>query len=334
MAYSIQQFQEITNGKIQGRDNKDLIIKHLHTDSRQIYFPASTCFIAIKSPRRDGHDYIRELYFRGVRSFIISKPIDTNIYPEASFLIVQDVILALQKIAAFHRSKFKIPVVGITGSNGKTIVKEWLFQMVKEDLVVAKSPGSYNSQIGVPLSIWQLNQNHRLGIFEAGISTVGEMNNLSEIIQCDTGILVNIGSAHDAGFQSRQQKLIEKLTLFNRANALIFRIDGGLDIETINNHLPDTVKQITWSLNKSDLGKAHLVISSVSLQSERHQTILEGVWKKEPVSIYLPFVHPADIENAMHCIVWMLHHRYNMHTINERLGKLERVPMRLELQKG
>ena len=175
-------------------------VEYLLLDSRKVYSPAASLFFALKGPRRDGHQFIPELYKKGVRNFVISEEQDVSVYPDANFIVVSDTLAALQQLAVYHRSRFDIPVIGITGSNGKTIVKEWLYQLLHEEYVIVRSPKSYNSQIGVPLSIWQMDEQYTLGIFEAGISQPGEMETLEKIIQPTIGVLTNIGEAHNEGF--------------------------------------------------------------------------------------------------------------------------------------
>ena len=171
----------------------DNSIEHIFFDSRKVFFPDTSLFIALKGPRRNGHNFISELYKKGVRNFIVSEIVRPEDVPDANILFVDDTLKALQDVSAFHRKQFGIPVIGITGSNGKTIVKEWLYQLLHENFNIVRSPKSYNSQIGVPLSVWEMNKQHQLGIFEAGISQAGEMDKLNEIIQPTIGILTNIG---------------------------------------------------------------------------------------------------------------------------------------------
>ena len=163
-------------------------IEHLVVDSRKIVFPKTSLFFALRGPRRDGHEFIKEAYEKGVREFVISRHTNTANYPEANFFKVKDVLKALQILAAIHRAGFNYPVIGITGSNGKTIVKEWLYQLLSPDYNIVRSPRSYNSQIGVPLSVWQMTEQHNLAIFEAGISSSREMPALAGIIQPTIGI--------------------------------------------------------------------------------------------------------------------------------------------------
>ena len=213
MQYTIEQIAEmLKTSAIRGSENNK--ISRLLTDSRSLSFPEETLFFAIVTKHGDGHRYIDELYERGVRNFVVSNAECMARQPEANFIMVPDTLKALQSLAAFHRSKFNIPVVGITGSDGKTIVKEWLYQITAGKYIVTRSPRSYNSQIGVPLSVWMLNNDTTLGIFEAGISQPHEMNNLQKIIMPTIGILTNISGAHQENFDSEQEKCLEKLSLF------------------------------------------------------------------------------------------------------------------------
>ncbi|HCL05598.1 MAG TPA: bifunctional UDP-N-acetylmuramoyl-tripeptide:D-alanyl-D-alanine ligase/alanine racemase, partial [Chitinophagaceae bacterium] len=212
MSYSLQHIARV----IQADEipSVERTILHLLTDSRKLVFADATLFFAIQGPRRDGHDFITELYERGLRSFVVQQnKVLTDKFPQAVFLVVPDVLKALQTLAAYHRTQFNIPVIGITGSNGKTIVKEWLYQLLHTEEQIVRSPRSYNSQIGVPLSVWQLNSTHSLGIFEAGISQQGEMDALQKIIQPTIGVWTNIGAAHAEGFNSEQEKAEEKARL-------------------------------------------------------------------------------------------------------------------------
>ena len=183
--------------------NTDVTIEHILLDSRKLLFPATSLFFALEGPRRNGNSFIDELYQKGVLNFVVAESIpnaDLEKYTGANFLQVRDVLLALQLLTAFHRKQFKLPVIGITGSNGKTIVKEWLYQLLNNNFNIVRSPKSYNSQIGVPLSVWQINNENTLGIFEAGISQPGEMDRLEKIIEPTIGIFTNIGEAHSEGY--------------------------------------------------------------------------------------------------------------------------------------
>src|ERR1700722_7277666 len=218
MSYSIRHIASIMNGEFLrtrggggsrgggggegagGGAGGDDVIEHLLLDSRRLIFPATTLFIALRGPRRDGMAYLEELHRRGVRNFVVMDSIDTGPLTESNVIRGEDTLSALQVLAAFHRAQFSIPVIAITGSNGKTVVKEWLNELLEADYSIVRSPKSYNSQTGVPLSVWQLGPGHELGIFEAGISRRGEMERLGAILKPTIGIFTNIGEAHSEGF--------------------------------------------------------------------------------------------------------------------------------------
>ncbi|MBP6456670.1 MAG: bifunctional UDP-N-acetylmuramoyl-tripeptide:D-alanyl-D-alanine ligase/alanine racemase, partial [Chitinophagaceae bacterium] len=221
------------------KGQRDIAILHLAVDSRKIIQAAHTLFFAIKTSNRNGHDYISNCYQLGIRHFIISDEIELTNYPDAWFWKSENSKNTLQEISTSHRKKYTIPVIGITGSNGKTIVKEWLNQLLEPEENICRSPKSYNSQIGVPLSVWQMNDEHSLGIFEAGISECNEMEVLEKIILPTEGILTNIGDAHQEGFESKVIKLKEKLNLFKNANSLIYCNNNAEITNEINAFLID-----------------------------------------------------------------------------------------------
>lgn len=308
--------------------NKDVNIKWLLTDSRSVTFPSETLFFAIKTERNNGHKYIQELYQQGVRSFIISELHDEfNKMSDAIFLKVDDALVALQKIAAARRTEFSIPVIGITGSNGKTIVKEWLFQLLNEDYKIVRSPRSYNSQIGVPLSVWQLKEDTQLGIFEAGISMPNEMLKLEPIIHPTIGIFTNIGDAHNENFTDYRHKLREKLILFKNSEVLIYCSDNPMVDEEIK---AASLKATLIDWGRSD--KNTIYLKRISKRDT--QTELEIVHQNVNLLFYVPFTDEASIENSMHCISLMLYLNYNTNIINERLSRLESIAMRLEVKQG
>ncbi|HEX3767309.1 MAG TPA: Mur ligase family protein, partial [Puia sp.] len=203
------------------------------TDSRRLVFPESTLFFALYGARREGQDFIADLYLRGVRNFVVYQKLLVEDYPEANFIIVKSTLRALQLLAIFHRQQFDLPVIGITGSNGKTIVKEWLNQLLEDRYRIVRSPRSYNSQIGVPLSVWQIAYTNDLALIEAGISQTGEMKVLEEIIHPTIGVFTNIGEAHDQGFENTQAKILEKLELFIHASVLIYPSDQTVLEKTV-----------------------------------------------------------------------------------------------------
>src|SRR5258708_1552540 len=218
------ELEKIAKGKVL-QLHRDTGIQNLVIDSRKAIVGEGSVFFAISGPRNDGHQYISDLYHKGIRQFIVQKIIDLKIFPEANVLLVDSSIDALQSIARAHRSHFSFPVIGVTGSNGKTIVKEWLYQLLSPDNTIVKNPGSYNSQIGVPLSVWAMQSFHQLGIFEAGVSMPGEMGKLEKVIMPTIGVFTNIGTAHDEGFENIQQKINEKLKLFANVKVLIYCSD-------------------------------------------------------------------------------------------------------------
>jgi len=230
--YAIEKITRMIGGKLIGNPG-NAFIEELLTDSRKLSSPEHTLFFAIVTPRNDGHKYINELYRKGIRYFCISKTPEPA-FPDAVYIRVPDTLDAMQRLAAGHRASFSYPVIGITGSNGKTIVKEWLWQLISPEKTIVRSPKSYNSQIGVPLSVWQMNSLHNLAIFEAGISQPAEMECLEKIIKPTIGIFTNIGHAHDQYFKSQQQKTEEKLKLFAGVNLLVYCSDNQLISENVN----------------------------------------------------------------------------------------------------
>jgi len=307
--------------------NSKVVIKNLLTDSRRIAFPATSLFFALQSSRRDGFAFIEEVYHQGVTNFVTTQIPELNKYPDANFLIVKDTLQALQQLAAWHRSHFHYPVIGITGSNGKTIVKEWLYQLLSPEYSIIRSPRSYNSQIGVPLSVWQMNTQHNLAILEAGISRPDEMGNLQRIIQPTIGILTNIGEAHQEGFESVAQKVREKLRLFTNAQSLFCNKDNVFVKESLS-LLPNTGIH-SWSLQ----GNAGLWIQKIEKQQE--QTTIAALYKQtEHLAITIPFTDDAAIENAITCWNVCLSFKLPHSTIAERMLQLQQIDMRLQLLKA
>jgi alanine racemase len=300
-------------------------ISILNIDSRKLYDPVNALFFALKV-RRDGHNFIEEIYNKVVRNFVISDSnFPVNQFPDANFFLVKNVLLALQNLASAHRLKFDYPVIGITGSNGKTIVKEWLFQILSPEKNVVRSPKSYNSQIGVPISVWNMSHDYDLAIFEAGISQYGEMQNLAEIIHPTIGILTNIGEAHSSGFDSVQEKINEKLKLFNSVDIFIY---GNKYLSEFNGSLPGN-KKFTWSFSENADLEIFLVEPMSNNSSRLHANYLGNV-----IFLSIPFNDQASIENAVICWATMLVLKYDHDLIYQRLEKLSRVGMRLELKNG
>lgn len=333
MTYSIQDIARIISAQsfIQA---PNAVVRHLLIDSRSLPQgnPEEALFIAIKSTRNDGHLFIRELYERGVRNFLVS---DGPPLREGNFLKVNDTVKALQQLAAFHRTRFKIPVIGITGSNGKTIVKEWLSNLLCHEKNIVKSPKSYNSQIGVPLSVWHMNESNDLGIFEAGISQPGEMENLAQIIKPTIGIITNIGAAHDAGFVNRKLKAEEKVLLFRNSEVLLYCKDYPEIDEAVKNLInPRNTKILSWSRHdkSADLevfrivkeGAITRLFATTNIPSEKYPA----------PRLNIPFTDDASIENAIHCWFLMMYYDYENSIINKRFSAIQPVAMRLEQKEG
>ena len=326
--YSLQEVSEIVNGKLVG-EALDRNVSDLLIDSRHLVDPHQALFFALKSNRNDGHRYIEDLYEKGVRAFMVSH-LPESTFPDAAFVVVPDTLKALQALAAHHRLQFDIPVIGITGSNGKTIVKEWLYQMLSPDYNIVRSPKSYNSQVGVPLSVWQMNQTNTLGIFEAGISEPDEMMSLQDIIRPTIGVFTNIGQAHDENFINRVQKAGEKLNLFTKTEQLVYCMDYS-DIQqvVIRSGMASKVKLFTWSRKFTE---ADLYVSEIT-KSEKTATIA-CTYHGENLSFLIPFADKASVENAIHCIAVGLLLQMKPDVIAERLKSLISIAMRLEIKAG
>jgi alanine racemase len=314
----------------------DNSIEQIFFDSRKVFFPATSLFIALKGMRRNGHSFIPELYKKGVKNFIVCESIKEEDYPDANILVVDNTTKALQELAAFHRKQFTIPVIGVTGSNGKTIVKEWLYQLLHENFNIVRSPKSYNSQIGVPLSIWEMNSQHTLGIFEAGISQVSEMDKLNEIIQPTIGILTNIGEAHSEGFASIDQKVQEKIKLFNNAELVIYCSDDWVADKAIvlkyESVFQRTGKHPFKIFSWGKIQKADLQILEINKQQA--ETEIVALYKNTEIAIDIPFTDDAYIQNAITCWCVMLYLGIKDAVIAKRMKLLQPVNMRLELKKG
>lgn len=330
MAYRIQDIAQIL--RADATIHADALAEHLLIDSRKIVFPATSLFFAISGPRRDGHQFIKEVYERGVRNFVVRKGFDYSPYNDAGFLQVENVLLALQQLAAYHRSRFSLPVIGITGSSGKTIVKEWLYQLLQQDHVIVRSPRSYNSQVGVPLSVWQLHERHTLGIFEAGISTTGEMEQLAAMIQPTAGVFTNLADPHSEGFENLRQKAMEKAMLFRNSRSLVFGRDGlqnQLDPDGADkNFFAATQDFFSWSRESA------ATLSVTAEQKTENSTLITAVYNGETVTITIPFTDRISIDNAITCWSVLLQMNYPASDISERMLLLEPVDMRMQLKKA
>ncbi|MBC7886402.1 MAG: bifunctional UDP-N-acetylmuramoyl-tripeptide:D-alanyl-D-alanine ligase/alanine racemase [Ferruginibacter sp.] len=341
MNYQVAQIEKIVNGKFLINENPAGIIEHLLLDSRKLLFPASSIFFALNGPRRNGNSFIKEVYNKGVRNFVVDESFEVTeikAYTGSNFLQVKDVLAALHLLVAHHRAQFNIPVIGITGSNGKTIVKEWLYQLLQEDYTIVRSPKSYNSQIGVPLSVWQMNEAHTLAIFEAGISQPGEMQQLEKIIQPGIGVFTSIGDAHSEGFLNIRQKVNEKLKLFVHSGLLIYGADNpdvNAGVNTFANNVRgvDDFKLFSWSSK----GAASLQI--ISIEKKHDQAIITAIDHRaannnQSISITIPFTDDASVQNAITCWSVLLHLQTDAAVIRKRMLQLRTVEMRLELKQG
>jgi alanine racemase len=303
-------------------------INWLLTDSRNLSFPSETLFFAITTKRNNGHQFITELYNQNVRNFVISEfREEFNDLYDANFIVVEDTVVALQKLVTEHRKQFNIPIIGITGSNGKTVIKEWLYQLLHQDYKITRSPRSYNSQIGVPLSVWNLKQDTEMGIFEAGISLPHEMERLERIISPTIGILSNIGDAHQENFSSLKQKCDEKLRLFINSELLIYCSDNKLiDISVSQSNFQG--KKLDWGNNDKAL------IKIKSIRKGKSSTDIEIEYELKKHSFQIQFIDDASIENILHCIALMLYLNYDTNMISERLINIEPVAMRMNVKEG
>ena len=323
----ITDIAEVLKGElIKGSGGK---VSYLLIDSRKVLFPRESLFFALRGKRNDGHLFITDLYKNGVRNFVVEEfPEQIEDFPRGNFLKVEHSYRALQKMVAWHRSKLDIPVIGITGSNGKTIVKEWIYQCVSDTKYVTRNPKSFNSQVGVPLSVWLLNEETELGVFEAGISKPDEMEILQKIIQPNIGVFTNIGDAHQENFESLEQKIDEKLKLFSNCDTIIYCSDN----EEVNNRIIEingkSRSLFTWSVEK----EADVVLGKVQICSSKTEIVAK--YRSESFSLILPFVDKASIENAVNTVCVLLVLKYPIDYIQNRVSNLESVGMRLELKEG
>ncbi len=321
---------QLTTGQLPGivsgrwlayRNN--IAIGQLITDTRHLSQVSEGVFFAIKGHNHDGHDYLQDAYDAGVRTLVVEHNIDLERYPDANIWLADTAVNALQKIAKYRRGSFDMDVIGITGSNAKTIIKEWLSAILQTSRHIVKSPKSYNSQIGVPLSVWQMNETHELAIFEAGISQPGEMKNLAEVIQPTIGLFTNLGSAHDAGFSSRQQKLQEKLVLFASASAIVYCADHVMVEKEIRREYPHK-DLIAWS--------------SGGLKAEVHvnydSSVMHFSGRFGHFDIVAPFTDPSSLENLTHVIILLRLLEFQPEEIDQEVRTLKQVKMRLELKEG
>jgi alanine racemase len=309
----------------------DIFVDHISIDSRSLQNGSKTLFIALSGVNNDAHLYIAELIEKGVENFVVQY-IPEDVKGKANFLVVKNTLNALQQFAAYYRNLFDFPIIGLTGSNGKTIVKEWLNFLLSPDFNIIRSPKSYNSQVGVPLSVIAINEKHNLGIFEAGISTINEMVKLEKIIKPNIGVLTSIGSAHDEGFQNLEQKIKEKLLLFKESNVIIYQknqlVDQCLNEFCIENPLQER-KLFSWSFadNAAD-------VFILNKENNSDSTNIKYQYKNETFDLEIPFSDSASVENSISCLLVLLYLKYDFETIQSRVQRLYPVQMRLEVKNG
>lgn len=327
-ACTVSHIASLCHGKVVGTARPDPEIIDLLIDSRRLIHTDHTLFVALVTGVNNGHLYIPDLNRKGMRSFLVSELPDP-LPEDAHFILVPDTLTALQQLGASRRALFNIPVVGITGSNGKTIVKEWLFQMLCHDYRIVRSPKSYNSQVGVPLSVWKLAPEYNFAIFEAGISRPGEMERLEAVIRPTIGIFTNIGQAHDEHFTGQTEKIREKLKLFTRAEKLIFCADHeGIALEFRRVFGNSGPKPFTWSR----IGDANLQVTRIIRQEKT--TLTEALFHGKPFSFSIPFTDEASLENALHCVSLLLIMGISPREIHSRSSGLTPIAMRLELKEA
>ncbi|MES2622770.1 MAG: bifunctional UDP-N-acetylmuramoyl-tripeptide:D-alanyl-D-alanine ligase/alanine racemase [Bacteroidota bacterium] len=333
--YKISEVVKAVGGKLLSKNKKEASINELLLDSRKLIHPSQTLFFALAGLKLDGHNYIEDLYKKGVRNFVVAREQNSETFPEANFILVKDSLTALQKLAGFHRSQHTLPVIAVTGSNGKTIVKEWLYQLLHEDYNIVRNPKSYNSQTGVPLSLWLIDDENTLGVFEAGISEPGEMQNLEKIIRPHIGVFTNIGEAHSAGFLSTRHKTKEKLNLFVNSEILIYCKDypdinqSIAEINALSKGSDDTenkIKTFNWSVS----AEADVRVTSV-MQKDGH-SFIHCTYSNKELDFEIPFIDKASVENAIHCACVMLYLKKDFSTIKERMKHLTGIKMRLEMR--
>ena len=353
MKYSIEKVTTLIGARRIGE--ADAQIGWLLTDSRSLCFPEETLFFALRSARNDGHRYISDLYRRGVRNFVVeskglheTQPQGLDGMADANFLVVPSPLAALQRLAERHRDEFDVPIVGITGSNGKTMVKEWLYQLLLPSQKIVRSPRSYNSQIGVPLSVWLLNEQTEVGIFEAGISQPGEMFTLRDIIQPTIGVFTSLGAAHQENFRSMEEKCMEKLELMHDTQAMVYCSDNDTVSRCIR-RMQYKGEKIAWSqcdeqaalfvkstnISHSSLltphSTFHIPPSTINLPQS---TKITYIWQEEENCFEIPFIDEASVENAITCAAVALYMGLTPSQLAERMPRLEPVAMRLEVKEG
>ena len=337
MNYTIEKITTLIGARRVG--TADAQIGWLLTDSRSLCFPEETLFFALKTARNDGHRYIDDLYRRGVRNFVVTAvPTGSTagLYADANFLVVPSPLAALQRLAERHRDEFDIPIVGLTGSNGKTMVKEWLYQLLSPQFAVTRSPKSFNSQIGVPLSVWLLNEQTEIGLFEAGISQMGEMEALRDIIQPTIGVLTSLGAAHQENFRSLEEKCMEKMRLFEDAKVIAYNSDDDIISRCIRRS-GFKGEKIGWSRDNQSSPLYIEVVSNRPLANSQEPSAksqISYIYKGTRGQYTLPFFDEASLQCSFACAAVALYLGVTPDQLAERMAHLEPVAMRLEVKEG
>lgn len=322
MSLKIQNIIPQIQAKFVG-DNSTVSIDTISIDSRSLQNGVQTLFFALVGTNNDAHFYVKDLIEKGVQNFVVTY-IPDDCVGKANFLVVENTVDALQKIAAYYRSLFCFPIIGLTGSNGKTIVKEWLNFLLSPDYNIIRSPKSYNSQVGVPLSVLAINEQHNLGIFEAGISTGSEMEKLKPIIKPTIGVLTNIGSAHDEGFLNLEEKIQEKMRLFEDAEVIIYQKNDCVD-----SFISKNTKPFSWSLDSKD---ADVFVFDTVIKNG--STTIHYLYKQHSFELAIPFQDKASVENVISCLMVLLYFEYDTVAIQNRVKLLYPVEMRLKVKNG
>jgi alanine racemase len=313
------ELESITGGTVL-QAGADRIIQHLCLDSRKAVTSESALFFAVAGERHNGHTFLAELYDRGLRQFVVERWPGVQL-PGANVLLVRNSVEALQKLAAYHRARFSIPVIAVTGSNGKTVVKEWIFQLLQEKKLITKNPGSYNSQTGVPLSVWQLHAATEVAVFEAGISKPGEMENLHRVIRPTIGVFTNLGPAHDEGFADREEKAGEKLRLFNDCEAVVYCRDQEAVDRIMTASIPNR-----WTWGRKDGTDVQIV--------DEEAGALKIRCRHQDITLSPPFSDTASLENMMHAVATLLYMGVEPAEIAGGVRHLRPISMRMQVRQG
>ncbi|UUF15850.1 MULTISPECIES: bifunctional UDP-N-acetylmuramoyl-tripeptide:D-alanyl-D-alanine ligase/alanine racemase [Flavobacterium] len=330
MSINLKSLIPVFNAEWIGSDS-DIFVDHISIDSRSLQNGSKTLFIALSGVNNDAHLYISELIEKGVQNFVVQY-IPENVKGKANFFVVKNTLKALQELAGYYRDLFDFPIIGLTGSNGKTIVKEWLNFLLSPDYNIIRSPKSYNSQVGVPLSVIAINGKHNLGIFEAGISTVNEMVNLEKIIKPNIGVLTSIGSAHDEGFENLTQKIKEKLLLFKKSAVIIYQKNELVDQCLLDFSVEYPLQNRTlfsWSFTDATAD-----VFILMKETKNDSTIIKYQYKDDVYNLEIPFSDSASIENTISCLLVLLRFNYDFEVIQNRVKLLYPVEMRLEVKNG